>query len=144
MEEVEGFRYSAYAVISTDPEPDAIGRVREQANQRGVKDPKVIGWDFPFVSAEQINVHHMHGYTAAWIIPQGTGMEGLTVREQPKHKYAAIHIDRPFDNPFVTIPGAYRTLDNFMRVNGLARAETNVIPCFETDGESMDIYIACD
>ena len=144
VEEVEGFRYSAYAVISTDPEPDAIGRVREQANQRGVKDPKVIGWDIPFVSAEQINVHHMHGYTAAWIIPQGTGMEGLTVREQPKHKYAAIHIDRPFDNPFVTIPGAYRTLDNFMRVNGLARAETNVIPCFETDGDSMDIYIACD
>ena len=26
---------------------------------------------------------------------------------------------------------------------GLAHAEEGVIPCFETDGESMDVYIAC-
>ncbi|MBQ6255615.1 MAG: helix-turn-helix domain-containing protein [Clostridia bacterium] len=144
VEEVEGFRYAAYTVISADPEPDAIGRVREQALQRGVRDPKVIGWDFPCVSAEQINVHHMHGYTAAWIVPQGTDTEGLQIKEQPKHRYAAVHIDRPFDQPFATIPGAYRTLDHFMRVNGLAQIRTGVIPCFETDGESMDIYIACE
>ena len=55
----------------------------------------------------------------------------------------AIHIDRPFDNPFVTIPGAYHTLFDFMRTNGLERVDNGVIPCFETDGESMDVYIAC-
>ena len=27
--------------------------------------------------------------------------------------------------------------------NGLERVDNKVIPCFETDGESMDVYIAC-
>ena len=53
-----------------------------------------------------------------------------------------IHIDRPFDNPFATIPGAYHTLQDYMRTNGLDRAENGVIPCYETDGENMDVYIA--
>ena len=26
-------------------------------------------WDFPFLSQEQINVYHMHGYTAACVLP---------------------------------------------------------------------------
>ncbi len=46
-----------------------------------------------------------------------------------------------FENPFVTIPSAYQTLDSFMRVNGLVHTESGVIPCYETNGESMDIYI---
>ena len=71
-------------------------------------------------------------------------LEGLEIKAQPKHRYAAIHMDRPFDNPFVTIPGAYQTLDYYMRVNGLVHNDEGVIPCFETDGESMDIYIACE
>ena len=144
VEEVEGFRYVEHTVISAEPESDAIEHLLRLAEQHGVKDPKLIGWDFPHVSAEQINVHHMHGYTAAWILPEGIGSDLPDVREQPKHRYAAIHIDRPFDNPFVTIPGAYRTLDSFMRVNGLCRTGDCVIPCVETDGESLDIYIACD
>jgi len=143
VEEVEGFRYVEHTVISTDPESDACERIYRLARQRGADAPKVIGWDFPFVSAEQLNVYHMHGYTAAWIVPDGIDTDGLTVKEQPGHRYAAIHIDRPFDNPFVTISGAYRTLGSYMSVNGLCRAEDGVIPCFETDGESMDIYIAC-
>ena len=144
VEEVAGFRYAAYTVISTEPERDALERVFGWARERGVKDPRVIGWDFPGLSAEQISVHHMHGYTAAWILPEGPAPEGLPVREQAAHKYAAIHIDRPFDNPFVTIPGAYRTIDSFMRVNGLTNTETGVIPCFETAGDDMDVYIACE
>ncbi len=144
VEEVEGFRYVEHTVVSTDPESDACERLYRLARQRGINAPKVIGWDFPYVSAEQANVYHMHGYTAAWIFPDGIDTEGLTVKEQPKHRYAAIHIEQPFDNPFATIPGAYRTLDSYMRVNGLSRIENGVIPCFETDGESMDIYIACE
>ncbi len=144
VEEVEEFRYVEHTVVSTDPESDACERLYRLARQRGIKAPKVIGWDFPYVSAEQANVYHMHGYTAAWIVPDGIDTEGLTVKEQPKHRYAAIHIEQPFDNPFATIPGAYRTLDSYMRVNGLSRIENGVIPCFETDGESMDIYIACE
>ena len=124
-------------------ESDAIDKVYRYAKENGDETPKVIGWDFPNLSAEQINVFNMHGYTAAWIVPEGMTPKGLALKEQKEHKYVAIHIDRPFDNPFVTIPGAYRTLDDFMRTNGLLHVENEVIPCFETDGESMDVYIAC-
>ncbi len=148
VEEVGEFRYAAYTVISTDPEADAIGRVRRIAKENGDERARVIGWDFPNLSGEQINVYNMHGYTAAWILqddlkPEGPTLGGLEIRAQPAHKYAAIHIERPFDNPFVTIPGAYQTLTDYMRVNGLEQSAEGVIPCFETDGETMDVFIAC-
>lgn len=143
VEVVEAFRYVSYTVISADPESDAIGRVRKYAADNGIEHPKVIGLDFPFVSQEQINVHKLHGYTAMWVLPDGMEPKGLEIRSQPKHKYAAIHIEQPFVDPFATIPGAYRTLDDYMRVNGLVHVEDGIIPCFETDGETMDVYIAC-
>ncbi|MBR4458722.1 MAG: helix-turn-helix transcriptional regulator [Clostridia bacterium] len=143
VEEVPGFRYVAYTVISTEPESDALGKVYKYAKDNGVEHPRVIGWDFPRLSVEQINVFRMHGYTAAWILPEGLTPEGLEIKEQATHKYAAIHIERPFDQPFSTIPGAYHTLGDYMRTNGLVLAENEVIPCFETDGESMDVYMAC-
>ena len=142
-EEVKGFRYVEYTVISREPEADAIGRMCKCAEENGIANPKVIGWDFPKVSQEQVNVFNMHGYTAALILPEGVTPEGYEIKEQAAHKYAAIHIDRPFDNPFSTISGAYHTLGDYMRTNGLAFVENEVIPCFETDGESMDIYMAC-
>lgn len=40
--------------------------------------------------------------------------KGLEVKEPKAHKYVAIYIDRPFDNPFVTIPGAYGTLNDYI------------------------------
>ena len=143
VEEVPGFRYVEYTVISKDPEGDAIDRVNKYAKDHGDENPRVIGWDFPRLSVEQINVFRMHGYTAAWILPDGVNPERLEVKEQGAHRYAAIHIERPFDNPFSTIPGAYHTLGDYMRTNGLVHVQNGVIPCFETDGESMDVYLAC-
>lgn len=143
VEEVPGFRYVEHTVISTEPESDALDRVSKYAKENGVEKPRVIGWDFPRLSMEQINVFKMHGYTAAWILPDGLIPEGLEVKEQRTHKYAAIHIEHPFDNPFVTIPGAYHTLGDYMRTNGLVYVENEVIPCFETDWEGMDVYMAC-
>lgn len=143
VEDVAGFRYIAYTVISTEPESDTVGRMYRIAKENGIENPKVIGWDFPNVSQEQVNVFNMHGYTAALVLPEDANLEGYPVKDQPTHKYVAIHIERPFENPFVTIPGAYHTLFDFMRTNGLERVEDEVIPCFETDGESMDVYIAC-
>lgn len=142
IETVPGFRYVEHTVISTDPESDALDRAYKYAKENKVENPRVIGWDFPNLSIEQINVFNMHGYTAAWILPEGITPEGLAIKEQPDHKYVAIHIDRPFDNPFTTIPGAYGTLNDYMRTNGLVHETSGVIPCFETDGESMDVYIA--
>ena len=144
VEEVEAFRYITYTVISSDPEGDALGKVYKIAEENGMKEPKVIGWDFPAVSQEQSNVYNMHGYTAALILPNDVTLEGFEIKVQPKHKFAAIHIERPFDNPFVTIPVAYRTLDDYMKVNGLTHVQDGTIPCFETAGETMDVYIACN
>ena len=143
VEDVPGFRYVEHTVISTEPESDALDRVYKYAKEHGDENPKVIGWDFPRLSVEQINVFRMHGYTAAWILPEGMNPEGLEVKQQAGHRYAAIHIEQPFDHPFSTIPGAYHTLGDYMRTNGLSLAEDGVIPCFETDGESMDVYMAC-
>lgn len=74
IETVPAFRYIKHAVISTDPEGDAVNNVIAIARSCGVDPPRVI---------------------------------------------------------------------EYMRVNGLEHTEKNVIPCFETDGESMDIHIAC-
>ena len=41
------------------------------------------------------------------------------------------------------IPNAYRTLMDYMRLNGLGHCEKEIIPCFETAGQTMDVYIAC-
>ena len=137
------YRYVAHTVISTAPEGDALDRVYKYAREHGDEAPKVIGWDFPRLSVEQINVFRMHGYTAAWILPDGVNPDGLEIKAQAAHRYAAIHIERLYDNPFSTIPGAYHTLGDYMRTNGLAHVQNEVIPCFETDGESMDVYLAC-
>ena len=51
--------------------------------------------------------------------------EKLNVSRQTISKWeidAAIHVDHPFEDPFVTIPGAYQTLGDFMRTNGLVRS----------------------
>ena len=60
-----------HTVISTELESDALDRVYKYAKDHGDEHPKVIGWDFPRLSVEQINVFRMHGYTAAWIDPAG-------------------------------------------------------------------------
>ena len=144
VETVPAFRYVKYAVVSPDPESDAIGKLCSLARSLGVENPRVIGWDFPNVSQEQINCFNMHGYEAAWILPEGVGLPPeFEIHEQAEHKYAAIHIENPFENPFTTIPNGYKTLMEYMRVNGLEQTAKDVIPCFETDGDSMDIYIAC-
>lgn len=144
VEMVPGFRYIMHTVISSDPEGDAIDRIFTIARSCGVEKPRVIGWDFPAVSPEQINLYHMHGYVAAWILPEGVTPKEKTVCEQKEHRYAAIHISRPFEAPFTIIPKAYRILMDYIRVNGRTHTEKDVIPCYETDGEDMDVYIACE
>ncbi len=143
VEIVPAFRYVKHAVISSDPEGDAINRMFNIARDCGVDNPRVIGWDFPNLSQEQINCFNMHGYEAAWILPEGVTPPNIEIHEQAEHKYAAVHIEKPFENPFVTIPNGYGTLWEYMQVNGLEKSCKDVIPCFETDGDSMDIYIAC-
>ncbi len=52
------------------------------------------------------------------ILPEGMNPEGLDIKKQAAHRYAAIHIEQPFDNPFSTIPGAYHNLHRFLNKAG--------------------------
>ncbi len=152
VETVPSFRYVRYAVISRNPEDDAIKHMNDWANSNGMQQPELIGWDFPYVSQEQINVHHMHGYTAACILPDDffkacPEMEPITQANQP---YAIVTIREPFQAPFSLIPNAYKTLLRYMDVNGYKHKLTKeVLPCFEKvynkNGVTfMDVYIAVE
>lgn len=149
-EDMESFRYVRYAVISRDPETDALNHVKEWAAGTGTGQPEIIGWDFPFVSQEQINVFHMHGYTAAWILPPDIALTdpNAEIITQKKQRYAAVTIKNPWKAPFHLIPNAYKTLMAYMTVNGLEEnTEKEIITCYEkvydADGTNyMDVYIA--
>lgn len=152
IEEVEAFSYIQYAVISPEPEEDAIEHARRWAQQLDMRDPLIIGWDFPAVSQEQINVHHMHGYGVALVLPDGFREENLPaeVKKQDGQKYIAITIKDYQTAPFETIPNAYKVLMAYMNTNGLkGKWDGRIIDCFEREYERdgacyMDVYIAIE
>lgn len=146
---VEPFRYLRHIVISSEPESDAIEHMKRTAAILGIADPQIIGWDFPHLSQEQINVHNMHGYAAALLLPEDvTQPDGMPVLTHPRQRYAVITLRDPFTAPFTTIPNAYKILLTYMKTNGLSgKKEKDAIPCFEkeytADGVAyMDVYIA--
>ncbi len=149
IETMEKIRYFRYAVVSSEPEDDAKNHMLVWAGNMGVKKPVLIGWDFPVVSQEQINVFHMHGYCSACIIGEDElkDLEGI-ITQPAGVKYIAITIENPFENPFVLIPGAYKTLMRYMDVNGIHhRQDKDIIECFEKEyaingTQYMDVYIA--
>ena len=149
---VEPMRYIAHTVVSTEPESDAIDRVTAWAKKLELQEPYIIGWDFPILSQEQINVYNMHGYTAALVLPDQMTPDGIDAKvlQQDRQKYMAITIKEPFVAPFRLIPNAYKALMTHMHMNGIAhRHEKYLIDCFEheytRDGVAyMDIYIAAE
>ena len=149
---VEPMRYVSHTVVCTIPEGDAIDRVTSWAKKLGIEEPYIMGWDFPVPSQELINIHNMHGYTAAITLPEGVSADSLEVPvlSQERQKYMAITIREPFTAPFRLIPNAYKALMTYMHMNGIAhRQEKNVIACFEHDyvrdgAEYMDIFIAAE
>lgn len=154
VEKVPSFRYVRYAVISPEPEDDAMKHIQDWAAANGIESPEIFGWDFPILSQEQINVYHMHGYVAACMIDDdydttscNSNMEIIFQSEQP---YAIITIKEPFKEPFATIPNAYKTLMRYMEINNLKhKLSKDVLPCFEKAYEKelvsyMDVYIAVE
>jgi len=149
-EYLEPLRCIRYAVVSREPEADALSHVSAWARQLNLPDAKIIGWDFPVVSQEQINVHHMHGYAAALILPDGPEPQDLPAEifSQPRQKYVAITIRDPHIAPFRLIPNAYKTLNTYMKTNGLTHdSRREILSCFEKEYDLdgvhyMDVYIA--
>lgn len=149
---VEAFSYIRYAVISTQPEYDAQEHVKHWARELKIEEPKIIGWDFPVLSQEQINVYNMHGYASALILDEGVKpvSEEAEVIRQERQKYVAITIKEPFTAPFYLIPNAYKTLISYIDANGIPHKDSkDIICCFEKeyniDGvQYMDVYIAVE
>lgn len=151
IEEVNAFRYIRYAVVSMEPEEDAIHHVRNWAKHLGISEPQIIGWDFPVVSQEQINVFNMHGYAAALILNDTIQSdEKMDIVYQEKQKYIVITIKQPETAPFYIIPNAYKVLMTHMQVNGMKeKRDKKVIACFEREYTKegihyMDVYIAVE
>ncbi|MBB6625340.1 helix-turn-helix transcriptional regulator [Clostridium gasigenes] len=152
VEEVASFSHVKYAVISGEPEDDAIKHIKDWAVSNGINQPEIIGWGFPYVSQEQINVYHMHGYAAACILPSKfeiacNSFEIITQKEQ---QYAVITIKEPFITPFILIPNAYKTLMIYIEVNCYKHKQTkDILSCFEKEYEKdgicyMDVYITVE
>jgi len=152
IETVEAFSYVKYAVISTEPEDDALNHVRQWAKELKIDNPEIIGWDFPLLSQEQINVFNMHGYEAALILTEKILSSDLKmdVIRQERQKYIAITIKSPMVAPFRLIPNAYKVLMTHMKINGIEHKEDKkVISCFEKEYDVegvhyMDVYIAIE
>lgn len=147
IEKKSSFRYFRYAVVSNQPEDDAMSHVLDIAKKLDICNPEIVGWDFPFVSQEQINVFHMHGYCAACIIDDDKQIVCNELMTQPGLAYAAITIENPSENPFSLIPNAYKTLLRYIEVNGYKENKAqDIINCFEKEYEKngrsyMDVYI---
>lgn len=150
VKKIPSFQYVSYTIISKNPEDDAKKYIKDWAISYGIENAEIIGWDFPSISQEQINIYHMHGYTAACIIPKNINKSCSEIMSQTSQQYAAITIREPFRAPFSLIPNSYKTLIRYMKVNGLSHNQTKeVLLCFEKeyylDGVSyMDVYIAIE
>lgn len=153
IERVGAFRMARYVMISPNPEDDVNGYMEAWARRNGLyedgNEPKMIGWDFPYVSQEQQTRFGMHGYVAAVVLPEGFEPKapGAEVALQEEAEYAVVTVKEPFIAPFERIPQAYRRIMEHLQAGGFReKAQENVLSCFEHvrhEGgvEYMDVYV---
>ena len=155
FKDIGAFSYASYAVISREPEEDAIRHAGQWTRKLGINQPEIIGWDFPVVSQEQINVYNMHGYAAALILDgevlkNNADNKEFEITRQEKQKYIVITVNESGLSPFYVIPNAYKMLMTNMKVNGIKQKnDRKVLSCFEKEyyinGKwHMDIHIAVE
>ena len=104
---VPGFTKGRYVMISPNPEDDVHAYMESWAQRSGLLSvtdgkPACIGWDFPFVSAEQQNRYGLRGYVSAYILPDGFVplCPGVEIASQKETEYASITIRNPFERAF--------------------------------------------
>lgn len=150
---VPAFTYGQYVIISPQPEDDVQLYLRHWAERSGLyavtDKPRLIGWDFPYVSREQQNRFGLRGYAAAYMLPEDFTplCPGVEIARQDAAQYARITVRDPFQSAFARIPKGYQLILQYLGANGFKECHgTDYIPCFEEvyerDGETrMDIYI---
>lgn len=134
IKRVASFRMASYLMISPNPETDVNNYMDKWAINSGLKashpNAERIGWDFPFVSQEQQNRFGMHGYVAAYILPEGfeTDCPGVQYSENAEADYAMITIKEPFIQPFERIPNAYKLIMEYLQANNFKEKQQDKIP----------------
>ena len=115
------------------------------AKALNIDNPKIIGWDFPYLSQEQINVYHMHGYTSALVLPQGLTINNSShvVERRESQNYVTITIKNPMDNPFQLISNAFKSVFQYINVNRYTYDRFAFETLFQKGNtEYMKIYVA--
>jgi transcriptional regulator with XRE-family HTH domain len=153
IRKVPAFKMARYVMISPDPESDVQNYMQNWGKISGLlaADPntKLIGWDFPFVTQEQQTRFGLHGYIAAYVLPEGfeTNCPGVEYAQNKEAKYAVITVTEPMIQPFERIPGGYKCIMEFLQANHFKeKVSDDIISCFEHEYEKdgvayMDIYV---
>ena len=156
IKRVKAFRMARYVMVTPKPEDDVNAYMDNWAGQSGLlkvqPDAMRIGWDFPYVSSELQNRFGLHGYVAAYILPEGfeTNYPGVEFANQKEADYAVITIYNPFVAAFERIPNGYKKILKFLQANGFReKPKKDILSCFEyvyeKDGITcMDVYIHVD
>lgn len=153
IRKVPSFKMARYVMISPNPEDDVQSYMRKWGEKSGLfafdSKAKMIGWDFPFVSQEQQTRFGLHGYVAAYVIPEGfeTNCPGVEFAQNLEAEYAVITVTEPFVQPFERIPTGYKHIMEFLQANNFKDKQCDdILGCFEHEYEEngvyyMDIYV---
>lgn len=153
IRKVSAFKMARYVMISPNPESDVQNYMKNWGKVSGLlasePNAKLIGWDFPFVSQELQSRFGLHGYVAAYILPEGfqTNCPGVEYAQSKEAEYAVITITEPMIRPFERISAGYKHIMDFLQANNFKdKVSDDIISCFEHEYEKegvhyMDIYI---
>lgn len=155
IKRIPAFKMARYVMISPNPENDVNAYMDNWARRSKLIDAepnaKRIGWDFPYVPPELQNRFGLHGYVAAYILPDGfeTDCPGVEYANQKESDYAVITIRDPF-SAHGKIRTAYKKILEFLQANGFReKPHDDILSCFEQvyekDGITfMDVCINVD
>lgn len=156
IRKVSAFRMARYVIVSPNPESDVQNYMEKWGKMSGLlaadANAKLIGWDFPFVSQELQTRFGLHGYVAAYVLPEGfqTNCPGVEYVQNKEAEYAVVTVTEPFVQPFERIPAGYKCIMEFLQANNFKdKLYDGILCCFEyvyeKDGvHYMDIYVHVD
>ena len=153
IKKLPAFRMARYVIISPNPESDVQNYMLNWGKTSGLlaadSEAKLLGWDFPYVSQEQQMRFGLHGYSAAYVLPDGfeTNCPGVEYATNSEAEYAVITVTEPHVRSFERIPNGYKRLMEYLQVTSFKeKLPDDILPCFEyeydVDGvHYMDIFI---
>ncbi len=155
VKKVKAFQMARYVMLTPNPEEDVNTYMERWAQRSGLleaePDAMRIGWDFPFVPPEMHTRFGIHGYVAAYILPEGfqTSCPGVEYAEQKEADYAVITVYDPFAAVDRIRKAYIKIMESFQTAGLCEKPKEGILTCFEHvyDKEGitcMDVYIHVD